>query len=439
MRLLAMLLSVSLVAAPALAGDVRVKSKHDKVKLEGGLEGHRVGAEETLRGGVIGPGPVKVTLRRVGDGKGGPLPVKVMRDGREVGRFSLPARVKDSVSDSAEKAGAPVDKVVEVPPGPHTLFVEVGPGRGAVMVSFDEARGPTAVAKVEPEPKEPVKVAKADKPANADKPDKPAKADKTPKAEPKPAGKAVVAAAPPGKLEDEPAKPSQAGKLTDEEPEPKAEPKIEPKAADPALAAAVDEKPTMAQPPLVVSKSKVEPRVRLLLGPRLGAGLQSQFGALGPALGLSARYVLLGDSTPVGTRGLLVGLSADFLRYALAFDVGQGPLSSFQQTVTTMSIPILAELTWSFGDPKQARLAPYAGLDVGAAVGTLTSEGPTGSTSSGFGQFAFGAHLGLELPVGSNRLGVEARYVWSKPGRVGAVDNVDVGGVLLQASWRFGL
>ncbi|MGC4116621.1 MAG: hypothetical protein QM765_19030 [Myxococcales bacterium] len=487
MRLLVLAMVLTL-ASPALAAEVRVKSKHEKAQLQGmSQDAYKVGAEETLRAGVIGPSTVKVTLRRVGEGKLPSIPVKLMRDGREVGKLAVGGKLAFAIAGDAALAGPPVVKTLDIPAGPHTLFVEVGAGKGLVMVSFDEAQGTPVVAKAEeakPEPK--VAVAKA--PAGKLEDTEPKKGDAVKaeaKAEPKKKGEPAKAEAKVDpKKKGEPAKAeANTGPTNTGEPA-KAEEKAGPKAEETKLAQAEESKPAPskledsepepAKPapskledsePVPTPKAEVakagkleetEPevvatdaqpsdvpagprRLHVFLGPRLGGAAQVQLGAIGPAVGLSFRWAVLGGSTRNGTKGLLVGLSADMLRYSVALQLpASSPLGESSPVVTAISVPILLEASYSFGNPDQAQLTPYAGIAVGLSAGNVKLETPV-EESQGFVGFAAGAHIGLEIPIGDNRLGVEARYLWSQLGGEGAVKDLDVGGVMLQASWRFGI
>jgi hypothetical protein len=429
MRLTAVVALVALCSAPALAADVRVKSKHDKVTLAGGsLECQKVGAEETLRAGAIGPGAVRVTLRRLGDAKAPPIAVKLMRDGREVGKLNVGGKPSNALGGAVDLAGPPLDKVVEIPAGPHTLFVEVGSGAGGVLVSFDEAHAAAPLVKAEPKP-DAAAVAVAPKATPAAPKKDVKKADSK---EPKPVARGTKL-----EEEDEPAPaPRPAAKLEDSDVQPTPEVKTtraskledgeEGPSAQPAVAAA--------------APAPSDGRVRFFLGPRLGVAGQTQLAAAGPALGVTFRWAVAGPSSASGTRGLLVGLSADYVRYAMNLKVGaSAALPAFSEAVTATSVPILLDATYCFGNPEQARLSPYLGLAIGAAVGSIQSVGPTLTESSGFAQFAFGAHAGLELPLGANRLGLEVRWLWARTGGSGTVQNLDVGGLLAQLSWRFGL
>ncbi|HEY3449160.1 MAG TPA: hypothetical protein VGK67_22575 [Myxococcales bacterium] len=497
MRLVVLAMVLSL-ASPALAAEVRVKSKHEKAQLQGmSQDAYKVGAEETLRAGVIGPSTVKVSLRRIGDGKLPQIPVKLMRDGREVGRLTVGGKLSFAVAGDTVLASAPVTKTLDIPAGPHTLFVEVGAGQGLILVSFDEQAGAALVAKAnepaktepkmakaepakaspgkledsEPKPAEPAKaepkvIAKAEpKPAKAEpkvakaepkvakaepKPAEPAKSEpkvaKTgPKAEPKPAepaktepkvAQAEQPKASPSKLEDsEPAPKATPSKLEDSEPAPAAKPEI-------ATAGKLEE-PDSGEPAAAATRPAETPsglrKLHVFLGPRLGGAAQTQVGAIGPAVGLSFRWAVVGGSTRNGTRGLLLGLSADMLRYSIAMQMpASSPLGEATPTMTAISVPILVEATYSFGNTEQAQLTPYLGISLGLAAGDIKLEGPV-QESQGFARFAAGAHLGLEIPIGDNRLGVEARYLWSQIGGDGTVKDLDVGGVLIQASWRFGI
>ncbi len=461
MRLLVLaLVLVWVQASPALAAEVRVKSKHEKARVQGmAQDAFKVGAEETLRAGVIGPSTARVTLRRIGEGKVAPIPVKLMRDGREVGRVSVGGKLLHALAGETARASAPVTRSLQIPAGPHTLFVEVGAGRGLILVSFDEPPSDPVVAKVakaEARPAAPAKaeprVAKAEarpaEPAKAEpkakavaKPATPAEAKpKVEAAEAKPAAlaKEEPKVAQPTKLEDSepalpPARPATS-KLEDAEPTPAARPesagagKLEEPEAEPAA--------TAARPADVPAGPR---RLHVFLGPRLGGAAQVQVGALGPAVGLSFRWAVVGGSTPNGTKGLLLGLSADMLRYSIALRMpASSPLGEASPTVTAISVPILVDATYSFGNPERSQLTPFVGVALGLAAGNVKLEGPV-EESQGFVGFAVGAHLGLEIPIGDNRLGLEARYLWSQLGGDGTVKELDVGGALFQASWRFGI
>jgi hypothetical protein len=450
MRLAALTLVLALVLpVPASAVEVRVKSKHDKAKLEGvaGPECHKVGAEETLRAGVIGPAAVRVSLRRAGDAKAAPIAVRLMRDGREIAKVQVGGKPKDAIVGDSDLAGPVVEKTVDIPAGPHTLFVEVGAGKAAVLIAFEDAKAPSAAiakapAKAEPlvalvEPaKAPAKaepaLAKPELKKAAAKADKAAASTKTEPAKVEPTKAEPVVA----KAEPEPAK---ATKLEDTDSTPPQKPvvSIEPeRAAERRSGTRLEDSDEPAQHIAYVRDN----RVRFLLGPRVGIADQTQVAAAGPVVGLSFRWAALGTSTPAGTSGLLVGLSADFLRYSIGFKVPQSvSLPAFTDTATVFSVPIVAEGTWCFGNAEKARLSPYLGVDIGVAAGSVTSDGLNGSESHGFARLAVGAHAGLEYPIGHDRLGVEARWLWAKVSSSGPVRDLEVGGLLVQASWRFGL
>lgn len=459
MRLTAFLAALAL-ASPAVAAEVRVKSKHDRGRLEEATtDGYKVGAEETLRGGVIGPGKVRVTLRRLGLGKAAPLPVKVTRDGRDVAKLSVGGKLRDAVVGESDLAGPPVDKLIEIPAGPHTLFVEVGAGKGGLLVTFDEERAAPAIASRPPKPEvadpkaAPTKTEPAAPEVAAAKPTVPVPA------KPESAAPQVAAAKPPAKPAEVATTQSPGKPASDPSPAPAT---AKPADADaPAIAASTAEKPAEkvvarpdssiadpsaapapqkpAQAPGVAVAARRPAPTRVWIGPRVGVGGQTQLAALGPALGLSFRWAVAGTASAAGARGLLVGLSADALHYQIAFKVpARAGLASLTDELAVTSVPVLLEGTWSFGDPKHPRLTPYLGLAVGVSAGNLQSESPAGAESRTFVGFAAGAHLGLELPIGKDRLGLEARWLWSKIS-AGSVSDLEVGGALLQASWRFGI
>ncbi|MBI5547285.1 MAG: hypothetical protein HY901_25670 [Deltaproteobacteria bacterium] len=432
------LLAVFLAANPALAAEVRVKSKHDKA-IVSGVSGEclKVGGEETLRAGVIGPASVRVSLRRLGDAKLPPIQVKLMKDGREVARLMVGGKLKDTVEGEDTLASAPLDKAVDIPAGPHTLFVEVGPGMGAVLVSFNEqriAKQPEAIAKAEPVKTEPRKAEQ--------KKVEPAKPETAlAKAEPKKTERVPAKGSKLGDDTEQPAKPTQPVKVSKLDEEDELAPLV-PQTAKPSGSRLEDADETMVAQKAPITAPSAD-RVRWLLGPRLGVADQTQLGAAGPAVGLSVRWAVVGASTRSGTRGLLVGLSADMLRYSFNFKVpATRPLGAFEDQVTVTSVPILLEGTWSFGNPESARLTPYLGIAAGIAAGSISTqptEGVATAESTAFTRLALGAHLGLEFPMGGNRLGLEARWLWSQVGDSGPVQDLEVGGLLLQASWRFGL
>ncbi len=458
-----------LAASPALAADVRVKSKHETAAVDGSpATFYQLGPEETLRGAAIGPGSVVVVLRRVG---AKPLPVKLVRDGREVAKLTAAGKGKDKLSGKGELAAPAQEKTIDLPPGPHTLFIEAGKGEGYVLVGFHEPpAAPPASARKEPKDKEP-KLAKAEaadakaepkvaiaplvvkKEASAEaepaiaplsrkgkggpagqkkeaaKADEPAAADKPSQAEPAVAEKAApekVAAA------DQPAF-RPAGRLSDDE-------EIPPPTT-PAISAS---SPTSASGPTSAASSMSAPTsaapsreaARLRAGARLGAASQLQMGASGPAIGASARYGLGGSLS-----NLSVGASLDYFHYGFSFQAGRtASLPALSRGASLNALPLLAEASWAFRPLTSLELSPFAALSAGGVLCLLSESGSLAPASSATGfSPALSLAVGAELPLGRDRLGLELRYLMARSSALGSLRSLEVGGLLAQASWRFGM
>lgn len=411
-RSLIVFCAIFALASPARASEVRVKSQHEKASLEAvGVEGYKILAGGTLRSGVIGPGTVRITVRRLGETRQPPIAVTIIRDGRNLAHVNVGGRLRDALTDQTDRAGAPLDTVIDIPPGPHTLFVEVDAGSGAVLVTFGEERPsvpPVASARPDVTPvASPVQPAVTPQPAPA----KP----------PAPAPTTAATPTGPGASHDE--------RAESQPPAPDAQP-VPARLETPSVAA--------APPPKIAQAGRGA--VRFLVGARAGVAGQTQVAATGPALGLSFRWAAWTDPGKGGTRGLLVGLSADAFRYSIGFKVGEtSALPELTTTVTVTTVPVLVEGTWSLGERLGLRISPYVGIDAGVALGAIKAESLAGNVNRSLGRPAFGAHAGIEVPVGRDRVGVEVRWLWASTGSVGPARDLQVGGLLAQALWRFGL
>ncbi len=581
----AALVAVVLLAAPVKHVDVRVKSKHDMSAPEAGAERFKVGAEESLRGAAVGPGSVRLTLRRLALPGAMPISVKVTRDGRDVERLSLGGRSGQASHGESPLASSPVERMLDIPSGPHTLFIDVGPGQGHVLVSFNEP-APTAGALADPKP-EPSEAAgppgaapatalarrEAAKPPSAKpapgapagkkpaapagdvaastsmasspkarpaeaprtsgaKPEAPAMAQAKPqsakasapapeRARVEAVARADAQSAPPGSRPParEPEAPAmaqakpQSAKASAPAPERApvetvaradaqgAPPGSRPPAREPEAPATAQAKPQSAKastpppesapvetvaradaqsappgsrppvrepdpPALALAELQAAPAPererletgalapaavaafsapvrparrpgRFLVGLRAGGAGQIQLGAVGPAAGATARYQPFGD--PGAAAGLFLGVSADFLRYRFALDLGAANGAERNQELLLLNVPVVAEALWSFGALTRWRLIPTLGASAGVSLSQATGQGSLGSIREVAARPAFGAVAGMELPVGANRLGAEVRYLHSTTGATGAVQNFETAGALFQASWRFGL
>jgi hypothetical protein len=485
----AALVAFFLLAAPDQPLEVRVKSKHEKPVAESsGAECYKVGAGESLRGAAIGPGTVHISLRRLAASGAKPLEVKVTRDGREVAQLSLGDRGVQAFRGERELASAPVERALQIPSGPHTVFVEVGPGEGHALVAFDESPSTAPV----PAGREPAGVAASvppralaalgdSSPAPGSSPGSRARPASAKSIAPAPADKAAPearAAPAPSKLRAASARDPQRGPVREvlraaadsreaaEKPAgrekpilAKAEAPAGPRAgsaaavAAPAMAEVEAHLPPRAQAPDVeqpaAESSEAAPAVGpaparrapgVFVGLRAGGAGQTQVGALGFAMGVSARFAPLRSLAQDPAAGLLVGLSADYLRYRLALDLGSAHDGmAMRQGLALASIPVLAEAIWSFGAKTRWRFVPSAGLAAGVSLSLASGQGSLGTIEQTETRLALGAIAGLEMPVGPNRLGAEVRYVYATTGSSGVAQNFQVGGVLFQASWRFGL
>jgi len=138
-------------------------------------------------------------------------------------------------------------------------------------------------------------------------------------------------------------------------------------------------------------------------------------------------------------RGLLVGLSADILRYSIALEVGDTrAMAAYTQQIDLTNVPVLAEALWSFGDPGRRRLTPFLGVTGGLSLCSISSKGASSPIHESQARPAFGAVAGVEFPLEAGRVGAEVRYLYSTTASKGPVQNFQVGGILAQASWRFG-
>ena len=219
----------------------------------------------------------------------------------------------------------------------------------------------------------------------------------------------------------------------DEAPRPVAETPVEAPKPVPSLAA--------AKLTELIAAPEVTRKTRLFIGARAGLAGQTQLLATGPAVGGTIRYALTDDTSDAGTSGLLAGLSVDYLRYQLGFKVGASrSLPGFQETLAFTAVPLLLESSWAFGrGDGSRRLTPFLGICTGVVITSLTSGGPLGGRSETRFPLAIGAQLGAELPIGSNRLGLEARLIAARTGADSVASNLQIGGLLAQATWRFGL
>ncbi len=411
-----------LLAAPASAAQVRVKSKHPPARVAGAeAVSYKVGAEQVLRGATIGPSSVRVLLRRLAPASAGPIAVKLMRDGREVSRLLVGGEPVERIEGEAVLASAPVEKQFDVPAGPHTLFVEVGPGEGEVLVAFEEPRPSVPASLVKRTPKRRAPPPKTD-----------------------PARQAVAAA---GAEEaaagpESPENQQSASAAGPKEPEADA---AEPR----AVASATDSMPGGLEQPARVGEpasrvphleAQAMPRARvprrLFVGLRAGGVSQPQIAAFGLAAGLSARWALLAPSTKPAT-GPFVGLSADFLRYRASWSIprsAQLPAHSHELSVT--ALPVLAEASWSFA---LGPVVPFVGGSLGLTFASVGSNSSVASASDSGALFSAGLHAGLELPFGADRLGLELRWLHANTGENQVASDLQVGGLLAQASWRFGI
>jgi hypothetical protein len=497
----AALVAFFLLAAPAQHVDVRVMSKHERLAAEfSGAECYKVGAGESIRGAAIGPGEVHLSLRRLAASGAKPLDVKVTRDGREVVQLSLGDKGVQAFRGERELASAPVERAIEIPSGPHTVFVEVGPGEGHALVAFDELPSATpvpagrkpAVAAAGVSPRAPAALGSPStapgpspgpraRPASAE-PLAPAPAGKaTPEARASPAPSKVPAAStrdpqrgPKREMDRAEAdsreaaeKPAARERPTLGEVEALAEPRaggaaavaetaiaeveahLPPRAQAPDMERPSAESPAtvpavasaaMAKVPRTAEPAPTRRALGAFLGLRAGGAGQTQVGALGLAMGVSARFTPLRSLALDPAAGLLVGLSADYLRYRLALDLGSArDGTARRQGLALASIPVLAEAIWSFGAATRWRVVPSAGLVAGVSLSLASGHGSLGTLEQTEARPALGAVAGLEMPVGPNRLGAEVRYLYAATGSSGAVQNFQVGGVLFQASWRFGI
>lgn len=474
----AALVAAFLAAAPVKNLDVRVKSKHDKVVAEaGGVSCLKLGPEEVLRGAAIGPGSVRVSLRRLAAPGAKPVSVKVTRDGRDVALLSLAGKGVQAFEGELALAAAPVERALDIPSGPHTLFVEVGPGVGHVLVAFNEPASSAAAAAARKPAGAPASApagaAEASAAAQAKAPSPSAPKDPEAKkrlpadvrvastaakptsprprpGEPPPAGPKAVSPPAVAREEAQGVAPAEAGRpeaqgaaaapLAAAGPEPTSA-SLDPSAGGrvPAVVEPVEGAGTASASPGASEPIPSRPR-RFLLGVRAGGTGQIQLGALGPAAGVSARCQVLGASSSEATAGLLLGLSADYLRYRFALDLGsdRGQAARMQDLVLA-NIPILAEALWSFGRLTRWRIVPSLGATAGVSLSTASGQGSVGAIHQTEARPAVGAVAGLELPLASGRLGAELRYLHSTTGSTGAARNFQVGGALFQATWRFGL
>lgn len=497
----AALVAFFLMAAPDQHLDVRVKSKHEKPVAESsGAECYKVGAGEILRGAAIGPGTVHISLRRLAASGAKPLDVKVTRDGREVVLLSLGEKGVQAFRGERELASAPLERAIQIPSGPHTVFVEVGTGEGHALVAFDEipsatpspaASKPAVVAAAVPLRAPAALGSSSAAPGSSPGPRARPASDKP--LAPAPAGKAApeVRASPvPSKVPAASTRGPQRGPEREmhraaadsreaaekpaglERPDlAKAEAPAEPRGgSDEAVAEAAmaeveaylppgAQAPDMEQPsaespaavPAVASAAvatiarAAEPALGrsalgVFLGLRAGGAGQIQVGALGFAVGASARFTPVHGLAQDPAASLLVGLSADYLRYRLALDLGSArDGTAKRQGLALVSIPVLAEAIWSFGAATRWRIVPSAGLAAGVSLSLASGQGSLGTVVQTEARPALGAVAGLEMPVGPNRLGAEVRYLYASTGSSGVVQSFQVGGVLFQASWRFGI
>jgi hypothetical protein len=187
--------------------------------------------------------------------------------------------------------------------------------------------------------------------------------------------------------------------------------------------------------------------VSLLVGPRVGLAGQFQTGSSGLALGVTARNLLTGTSETSGMKGILLGVSADFVTYQFTYNLGASRFApAFKQHLSVHAVHVLAEGLYALGPMslglpflKSTPLTPFAGACIGIVPVQMRLENEFGIQTPEDMALAAGALLGADLALGSNRLGLEVRYVTARTGATSGAANFEIGGFFAQASWRFGI
>jgi hypothetical protein len=466
MRTVLVLLAM-LVSQPAIAAAVRVKSEHKTVQLAGDAATFNlVAAEEELRGSTLGPRDVKVVLRRLGAPGAKPLPVTVLRDGREVARILVGGKPSEAVEGQQGLAAAPVERTIKVPGGPHTILVQAGKGPGGLLVAFEEPRIAVAplvaqapAAKASPEPAraggrisvaplvaEPAGGQASAAPASG----KAAAVASAPTTASAPATEAAPAAS---QASAAPASGEAATVASASAPAAETAPAAaSSEASEPSHATAPKQlaesdlaeiEPLPATVPVVTAEpaaARSERRHAFWVGLRAGGTSNLQLGGTGPAAGLSVRYALTGSPE---TRSLLIGLSGDFMRYSMTYQVASGAfVPAYTHALTVTNVPAQLELTYALGALRGGGLAltPLFGVSVGASFASIRSESAFETQSETRALLTGGAHAGVETPLGPGRLGLELRLIHAQtPDDEGLARNLYVGGLLAQASWRLAL
>jgi hypothetical protein len=371
---LPILLALLLVPATAAATDVRVKTQHERARLEGGAgQCFKLAAGELLRGAAIGPGKVEVSLRRLAAPGSPPVAVTIIRDGREQARILMTGKGRDPVVGLAERAAPPVVRSIDIPRGPHTVFVRVGPGTGHVLLAFNEpASAPVPIAERAPEPASPQPASPAPEPPPAADPPRPLAAAS--------GSTAALAAAPPG-----------------------------------------------TAPASLLAGVRAGAAGHLQLGAPGGAvGLSIRWLGLSRRSPAGERGLVLGAS---------VDLLRYQLAFQAPERSG---LPALREELTVDSVPILAEAVWSFGGIAGLPVSPQLGLAAGAVLARLESRNDWSSALRTELLPAAGPIAGLELARGRQRLGLDVRWLVARTGGEGVARRVQVGGLLAQASWRVG-
>ncbi|MGI5864665.1 MAG: hypothetical protein ACOX6T_21815 [Myxococcales bacterium] len=468
MRALVAIVAV-LVCAPASAAQVRVKSEHPTARVAGTeAPSYKVGAEQVLRGAIIGPSSVRVLLRRLAPAGAGPIAVTLRRDGREVGRLLVGGKPIDRVTGEAVLASAPVEKQIDVPGGPHTLFLEVGQGEGEVLVAFEEPPPfvPAPLVKRTPKrhapqaKKDPKKDPEKQAAATAGQPaggvEKAGPSPESPEAASAKDKSSASAGAPTAPAEDQ--RSASAAGQTSPEAAPAEDQKSasahghtspEAAAAPKTIVATADRAPGGAEPATGVREpagrpprvgTELLPRARvprrLFVGLRAGGVSQPQIAAFGPAAGLTARWAIFAPTAKPAT-GPFVGLSADFLRYQASWSIPRSALlPAHAHELSVTAVPLLAEATWSFA---LGPAVPFVGGSLGLTVASVGSHSKVANATDSGALFSAGVHAGVEIPFGTDRLGLELRWLHANTGDNAVARDLQVGGFLAQASWRFGI
>lgn len=413
---LALLLASLALPATSSASPVRVRTDHPRASIDGSpLDFHLVPTGTSLSGAVIGPKKVRVVLRRLADGPG-ELKVRLRRDGRLEGNVTVGGTPTIAVDGQPGRAGVEVDRIIAVPPGPHTLSVEVLGGDGGLLVAFGEPEPPKRISR---RARPPAKTKATHKPRVARKP---AAVEQT---EP------VVT-----RLGEEDADLPTRGptKLEEEDDAPEQHEVSVAAIAPPGEPQALPE--LSSESPSLPKKSS---RLPLWVGARAGLASHGQFGTAGSSLGLQLRAGLFTDGAEEATRGFVAGIAADWLRYAMAMEVGASrALPKFRQELTVQAIPIVAELGYALG-ASDRRLTPVVGLLGGLSVSHVSTRSGLSNAAQSVLSPALGVFAGIEYGIGRNRFGVDVRYLSSRIGDSSVARNFEVGGLIAQASWRYGL